>query len=110
IIVYGRVRRGWIGIVGVTLDRRIARYYGVSVDRGVLVVKVDRGSPAYRVGIREGDVIVGVGGYRVENLEGFLAQLYKYRVGDRIQMDVVRGASTLRFEVTLTYPPRLGVE
>ncbi|MCX8162412.1 MAG: trypsin-like peptidase domain-containing protein [Candidatus Bathyarchaeota archaeon] len=110
IIIYGRVRRGWLGIVGVTLDRRIARYYGVNIDRGMLVVRVDRGSPAYRSGIREGDVIVGIGGYKVENLEEFLAQLYKYRVGDRIQIDVVRGVNILRFELTLTHPPRLGVE
>ncbi|MCS7113199.1 MAG: trypsin-like peptidase domain-containing protein [Nitrososphaerota archaeon] len=110
IIIYGRVRRGWLGIVGVTLDRRIARYYGVNVDRGVLVVRVDRGSPAYRSGMREGDVIVGIGGYKVENLEEFLAQLYKYRVGDRIQIDIMRGVNILRFELTLTHPPRLGVE
>jgi len=107
IIAYGRVRRGWLGIVGMTLDRRIARYYGVDVERGVLVVRVDRRSPAYRSGIREGDVIVGIGGYRVENLEGFLAQLYRYKVGDRVQLDVVRGVDKFRFEVTLAYPPRL---
>jgi S1-C subfamily serine protease len=107
IIAYGRVRRGWLGIVGVTLDRRIARYYGVGIEKGVLVVRVDRGSPAYRSGIREGDVIVGIGGYRVENLEEFLAQLYRYKVGDRVQLDVVRGVDEYRFEVTLTHPPRL---
>jgi serine protease Do len=107
IIAYGRVRRGWLGIAGMTLDRRIAKYYGVSVERGVLVVRVDRGSPAYRSGIREGDVIVGIGGYRVENLEEFLAQLYRYKVGDRVEVDVVRGVDKFRFEVTLTHPPRL---
>jgi S1-C subfamily serine protease len=107
IIAYGRVRRGWLGIVGVTLDRRMARYYGVGIEKGVLVVRVDRGSPAYRSGIREGDVIVGIGGYRVENLEEFLAQLYRYKVGDRVQLDVVRGVDEYRFEVTLTHPPRL---
>jgi serine protease Do len=107
IIAYGRVRRGWLGIAGMTLDRRIAKYYGVSVERGVLVVRVDRGSPAYRSGIREGDVIVGIGGYRVENLEEFLAQLYRYKVGDRVELDVVRGVDKFRFEVTLTHPPRL---
>jgi len=110
IIVYGRVRRGWLGIVGVTLDRRIARYYGVSVDRGVLIVKVDRGSPAYRSGLKEGDVIVGIGGYKVENLEEFLTQLYRYKVGDRVRIDVVRGMDIFRFDVTLTHPPRLEVE
>ncbi len=107
IIAYGRVRRGWLGIAGMTLDRRIAKYYGVGVERGVLVVRVDRGSPAYRSGIREGDVIVGIGGYRVENLEEFLAQLYRYKVGDRVELDVVRGVDKFRFEVTLTHPPRL---
>lgn len=110
IITYGRVRRGWLGIVGVTLDKRIARYYGVSVDKGVLVVRIDKGSPAYRAGIREGDVIVGIGGYKIENLDEFIAQLYKYRVGDRVQIDILRDGNIFKFELTLVHPPRLRVE
>src|ERR1700704_2723325 len=59
----GKIRRSYIGVAGqnVTLSRRLVRFYDLPNERGVLVVSLDRGSPAQRAGVCEGDIIIGYG-------------------------------------------------
>src|SRR5213075_695745 len=48
LIKEGRIRRGYIGVAGQTapLHRRVARFYHLANETGVLVVSIDKGSPA----------------------------------------------------------------
>ena len=50
IVTQGATRRPWLGIVGLSITKEIARYYGLPVDHGVLVTKVGEGSPAKAAG------------------------------------------------------------
>src|SRR5437764_5742003 len=60
LIKEGKIRRSQIGVGGqnVPLHRRLVRYYQLAAPSGVRVISVAPGSPARRVGLREGDVIV----------------------------------------------------
>src|SRR5438309_2349620 len=57
----GRIRRSYIGVAGqnVPLHRRVIRFYDLPLETGVLVVSIEKNSPAERAGLREGDLIVG---------------------------------------------------
>ena len=57
---YGRPVRAWIGVYVMQLTPEISSAYNLPIDKGLLVVKVVPGSPADRVGLREGDIIVRV--------------------------------------------------
>ena len=48
LIAYGRVRRGYLGVVGTTrpVDRRLVRFHGLAADRAVEVVSLDPDGPA----------------------------------------------------------------
>src|SRR6266481_5367067 len=78
----GRIRRGYIGVAGqnVPIHRRIVRFYGLPLETGVLVVSVDKDSPAKRAGLREGDVIVAFDGQPI----GSVHDLHKVLVGEQI--------------------------
>src|SRR5205085_981822 len=56
----GKIRRSYIGVAGqnVPIHRRIVRFYGLPLETGVLVVSVEKNSPAERAGLHQGDVIV----------------------------------------------------
>src|SRR5216117_3593573 len=60
LIKEGRIRRSYIGVAGqnVPIHRRIIRFYNLPLEAGVLVVSVEKNSPAEKTGLREGDVIV----------------------------------------------------
>ena len=56
---------------------------------GVVIAGVQRGSPAWRSGLREGDVITSVNNAPVKNLQDFLTAVYK-REGSLV-LRIVRG-------------------
>src|SRR6266436_4491841 len=78
----GRIRRSYIGVAGqnVPLHRRVVRFYNVPLETGVLVVSVEKNSPAERAGLREGDLIVAFNGQPI----GSVHDLHKILVGEQI--------------------------
>ncbi|PYJ72379.1 MAG: serine protease [Verrucomicrobia bacterium] len=78
----GRIRRSYIGVAGqnVPLHRRVIRFYNLSLETGVLVVSVEKESPAQRAGLLEGDIIVGFN----EQPIGSIHDLHKMLVGEQI--------------------------
>jgi len=78
----GRIRRSYIGVAGqnVPLHRRVVRFYNLPLETGVLVVSVERNSPAERAGLRQGDLIVAFNGQPI----GSVHHLHKVLVGEQI--------------------------
>ena len=78
----GRIRRSYIGVAGqnVPLHRRVVRFYNLPLETGVLVVSVEKNSPAERTGLREGDLIVAFN----EQPIGTIHDLHKMLVGEQI--------------------------
>ena len=58
IIEHGRVIRGWLGLELQNLSSQLAESFGLKERTGVLVAGVVRKSPAYKAGIRPGDIIL----------------------------------------------------
>lgn len=78
----GRIRRSYIGVAGqnVPLHRRIIRFYNLALQTGVLVVSVEKDSPAQRAGLRKGDIIVAFDAAPI----GSVHDLHKMLVGEQI--------------------------
>ncbi len=60
LIKYGRVRRPWIGIVGIPLWDSLSKALQLPVSEGILVSEVVPKSPAYYAGIRGGSIPVEI--------------------------------------------------
>src|SRR5204863_5711518 len=60
----GRIVRAWIGVAGqnARLRRHLVRRHALARESGVLVLSVEKGSPAERTGLKEGDIIVSLSG------------------------------------------------
>jgi len=78
----GKIRRSYIGVAGqnVPSHRRIVRFYGLTLETGVLVVSVEKNSPAERAGLRQGDLIVAFNSQPI----GTVHHLHKILVGEQI--------------------------
>lgn len=86
----GKIRRSYIGVAGqnVPIHRRIVRFYGLPLETGVLVVSIEKKSPAERAGVREGDLIVAFNDLPI----GSVHHLHKVLVGEQIG---VKGSLTI---------------
>jgi serine protease Do len=95
----------YLGVSTVPLTPAIAAQEGLSVDRGVLVLDVLEGGPADRAGVEAGDVIVSLADAPIENGDELTAELLSHRPGEAVDVQVVRGATTETFTVTLGVRP-----
>jgi serine protease Do len=79
----------------------VARYFGLSEVRGVIVSDVDRRSPAERAGIRVGDIILEVNGDKINSEEELFAILSDASPGDLLKLKVYREKKILDLELKL---------
>ena len=105
--------RPMLGVQLHELDGDLAPYFKVGEDEGVLVLKVLEDSPAEKAGIRAGDVIVEVGGRKVEDIDDVFEALSSVEVdsGERggdgkdeeetVSVKVMRKGRPKTFEVVL---------
>ena len=100
IIEHGRVIRPYVGVAGLTLTREIAESYELPYERGVLVVKVGRGTPAESSGISAGDVILEADKQPLKSWEDLQHLLQSKKVGD--SLDVLIGRKSEQNRVTMT--------
>ncbi|MBN2420397.1 MAG: DegQ family serine endoprotease [Deltaproteobacteria bacterium] len=77
------------------LTPEIARHFGLSEIKGVVVVKVEDNSPASEAGIKQGDIILELDQVPVKDLNQFREMILKYKEGSTILFLVKRGGSTL---------------
>jgi S1-C subfamily serine protease len=90
----GRIRRAWLGIGGQTVpfSRNQVRFHRLDVESGVLVVSVEKSSPAEAAGLAEGDVIVAFAGRPVAGIDDLHRQLTDGPIGQRMVVTVLRRA------------------
>ncbi|CAK1248669.1 Periplasmic serine protease [Fructobacillus tropaeoli] len=76
-----------------------------TVNGGVVLYKVNNGSPADKAGLKKYDVIVGIDGKTVANQADLREQLYTHKVGDKTTLTYYRGTEkktvTLKLNQTL---------
>jgi serine protease Do len=88
-------------------------YLGVYLDpnsraRGAALDGVERGSPAAKAGLREGDLVVAANGVRVTDTAAFVKVLQAHGAGDTLRLAIRRGRQALDLAVTLA--PRKGAQ
>ena len=105
---FGKVRPVWIGIEAGPLTAATARRMGWQRSHGVLVQRIDAGSPAESAGVRAGDLVVDVGGSPVQDVDDFDARLRSYPARTPFTLGVFRGGRTLNLTLTpLEFPAEL---
>ena len=96
LLQHGRVRRGYLGVAGQTqeLHRRVVLAYELPQSTGVRVMSVEPHSPAALVGVREGDVIVGLDGLPIASVDALHQALDASRVNRDCIVKLIRGVRT----------------
>ncbi len=104
LIRYGEVRRGYLGIEVLELARADAREVGMDAVRGVRVLNVVSGGPAARAGVRQGDVLLEIGGRRVDEPNQFQSRVAMYPPGAPVLLTVWRDGAERQLRAQLVDP------
>jgi S1-C subfamily serine protease len=93
LLVEGRVRRAYLGLVGVPapLPDDVAERTGQRA--GVRVVEAVAEGPAARAGLRAGDLVLTVGRERVCDAQGIQRQLFAEVIGTPLPITVLRNGA-----------------
>jgi S1-C subfamily serine protease len=104
LLAHGRVRRGYLGLVGVPapLPAPVAERTGQK--HGLRLVEVIPGSPADRAGLRNGDLVISAGRKPVTEAQGIQRQLFSEAIGTTMPITVLRNGAMVD---VLTVPTEL---
>jgi serine protease Do len=101
----GRVVRAYLG-VGALDPASAAKYgYELKLDKGVYVAKSSTSGPAYKAGIREGDVILKVAGAETNSVAELRVVLDSQQVGSKVDVVIKRNNDTKTIGVLLEEMP-----
>lgn len=95
---YGEVRRGRIGLTTQEITPELAKVLGLTPNQGAVVVEVAPDSPAAKVGLKRGDVVVAVNGRGVRGSSDLRNQIGLMAVGEDVEFKVLRDGRELVFK------------
>ncbi len=98
IIEHGRVIRGWLGLEFQNLSPQLAESFGLKDRTGVLVAGVVRQSPAYKAGIRPGDIILKYDDKAIRDAKTIQNEIASSRPKTEVTVSGLRRGK--KFEVT----------
>jgi S1-C subfamily serine protease len=93
LIMQGRVKRGYLGLAGqlVNLTERMIAANRLQRHTGVYISEIDADIPVYNNELRSGDIIVGFNDHPVASIDDLHKQLNEKTIGQKIQVQVLRG-------------------
>lgn len=98
---YNRIRRPFLGVRYVLINKALANRFKLPTEHGALVLKeaipgdhaVIPGSPADRGGIREGDIILTCNNKQITERESLEDMLEGFDVGEKVTLQFLRNGS-----------------
>ena len=93
LLVRGSMLRPPLGFVPVTITASIVAAFGLDVERGVLVLRIEPGGLAAESGLQEGDVVTAVDVTQVYNMSDLWHALLKDGTSPMARLSVVRKAA-----------------
>ncbi len=91
---FGKVQRGFLGVVIGDITDEIAKENGLSTLDGVLITQINGGSAAEAAGLKPGDVITKVNGQSVKSTPELQEQVALFRPGNKIKLEYIRNGRT----------------
>jgi len=106
IINHGEVIRGWLGVEGVDLNKKILEKVALPNIQGVLITDVfDRG-PADMAGVRVGDILTHINKKVIRDTRDVLNAIANAKPGDQILISGIRERQSFVTQATLEKRPK----
>jgi S1-C subfamily serine protease len=97
----GRIKRSYIGVAGqnVPLHRRLVRFYNLPVENGILILSVEKKSPAERSGLQKEDVIISFSDQPISSIDDLHRLLTEEEVGVKLPLTIIRRSEKMALDI-----------
>ncbi len=93
--------RGYLGVQVLGLTPELRAHFGAPEDAGVLVARVEEGSPAAAAGIQVGDVLTAVDGKPIAGPQSLALAIREKKAGTSVSVDFLRDEGALSASVAV---------
>lgn len=93
IVKYGKLERGYIGITVDDLSEE--QREKLNIDSGVLVVKVQKNSPAMKAGLKSGDVIIKLNGELIHSTKKLNRIMLEIKPNQMVELEILRNSQKI---------------
>lgn len=92
LLTHGHITRGFIGVMGqnVPLPKGLIHVGKIPVESGISIVDIESNTPAYRAGLRSGDVIVAMNDQLVSGIDDLHRLLTNQTIGQQLILTIIR--------------------
>lgn len=97
----GSVTRGWLGVMIQKITPELAKSFGLNQSEGALVGDVIPDGPAFKGGVKRGDVIVRFNGEAVKDMEDLPKIVAATTPNSVVDVEVIREGSKKTLQVTI---------
>lgn len=98
----GKIDRDFqIGMSIQSIDAGIMRYYDLKSNKGVIITKVLPNTPAENAGLKSGDIITEIDGFKISNEQTIFGVFQEFRTGQEIEVKIIRDNSELTKKMKL---------
>ena len=98
----GKIDRDFqIGMSIQSIDAGIMRYYNLKSSKGVIITKIISNTPAERAGLKSGDIITEIDGFKISNEQTIFGVFQEFRAGQEIELKIIRDNSELTKKMKL---------
>lgn len=105
-----RLSGGYLGVEIVDLTPELRQHFGAPREVGVMVGRVEPGSPAARAGLKVADVVTRIGGEPVHDSWGFSGEVSSRQAREVLSLTLVRDGKERLVEATLEQRERDAVD
>lgn len=103
LIKYNKVKRPFIGINGVDIDKETAEKYGLVI--GVYIKKVEDFSAAEKAGLQTGDIIIEADGKKITNMDELNTIKNNKKIGDELTLKINKNGNEKEVKLTIGEEP-----
>jgi serine protease Do len=104
LISSGKVERGWLGITLQDIPFEKMKSLKLTSPKGAYVIEVMKGSPAYKAGLKPGDVILSYDGKQLEDSGELRNLVAGTPIGKEISLGIMRNGKRLTIPVKIGNP------
>lgn len=104
----GSVTRGFLGVTLQSVDHNLAQAFELKKAEGVLIADVIKDSPAFKAGLKQGDIIVRYNEHAVDNIGSFRNAVALQKPGTKMQLTILRNKQNLEIPVEIARFPEDG--